>query len=56
MHKKKIEIVPPIRAAFPAFKVLKNYEQARFRSGVDMTGEFRLLCAKFGSFQNAANA
>ena len=51
----KIEIIP-IRAALPAFKVLKNHEQARFRSGVDMTGECPFLCAKFGSFQNAADA
>jgi len=51
----KIEIIP-IRAALPAFKVLKNHEQTRFQSGIDMTGERPFLCAKFGSFQNAANA
>ena len=51
----KVEVIP-IRVALPAFKVLKNRKQARFRSGVDVTGECPFLCAKFGSFQNAANA
>jgi hypothetical protein len=46
----KIEIIA-IRAALPAFKVLKNHEQTRFRSGVDMTGECPFLCTKFGSFK-----
>ena len=55
MREEKIEIIP-IRAAFPAFKVLKNHEQTRFGSGVDMSGEYLLLCAEFGSFQNAADA
>jgi hypothetical protein len=55
MRDHKIEIIP-IRAALPALKVFKYDEQARFRSDVDMTRECRLLCAKFGSFQNAANA
>ena len=55
MREKKIEIIP-IRAVFPAFKVLKNHEQTRFGSGVDMSGECLFLCAKFGSCQNAANA
>src|SRR6266550_2645532 len=50
----KVEIIP-IRAALPALKVFKNDEQARFRSGVDWTGECALLCGKFGSFQNAAD-
>src|SRR5436190_21531879 len=45
----KVEIIP-IRAALPALKVFKNDEQARFRSGVDLTGECVLLCGKFGSF------
>jgi len=45
----KVEIIP-IRAALPALKVFKNDEQARFRSGVDLTGECALLCGKFGSF------
>src|SRR6266516_6196769 len=47
---------PPICAALPALKVLKNDEQARFRSHVNPAGEGVLLCAKFGSFQNAADA
>src|SRR6266480_4734419 len=34
----KVEIIP-IRAALPALEVFKNDEQARFRSGVDLTGE-----------------
>jgi hypothetical protein len=55
LRQSKIEIIP-IRAALPAFKVLKNHEQARFRSGVDITGEYAFLCAKFESFQNAGNA
>src|SRR4029453_8469019 len=55
MRDHKIEVIP-IRAALPAFKVLKNHEEARVRSGVDMTGECAFLCAKFGSFQNAADA
>src|SRR5207237_1363755 len=38
---RKIEIIP-VRTALPALKVFKNDEQARFRSGVDMTGKFRL--------------
>ena len=45
----KVEIIS-IRAALPALKVFKNDEQARFRSGVDLTGECVLLCGKFGSF------
>ncbi len=56
MQKKKIEIISPICAALPTLKVLKNDEQARFRSHVDLAGEGVLLCAKFGSFQNAADA
>jgi len=52
----EVEIIPPICAALPALKVLKNDEQARFRSAVDLTGECVLLCGKFGSFQNAADA
>jgi hypothetical protein len=52
----KVEIIPPICAALPALKVLKNDEQARFRSAVDLTGECVLLCGKFGSFQNAAES
>src|SRR6266550_9515135 len=56
MHKKKIEIVPPIRAALPALKVFKNHQQPRFRSAVDLQGECALLCGKFGSFQNAADS
>jgi hypothetical protein len=52
----KIEIIPIRAALLPAFKVLKNHEQARVQSGVDMTGERPFLCAKFGSFQNAADA
>jgi hypothetical protein len=56
MQKKKIEILPPISAALPTLKVFKNDEQARFRSHVDLAGEGVLLCAKFGSFQNAADA
>ena len=55
MREIKIEIIP-IRAALPAFKVLKNHEQTRFRSAVDIAGECLFLCAKFGSFQNAADA
>src|SRR5437773_4340547 len=51
----KVEVIP-IRAALPALKVFKNDEQARFRSGVDLTGECALLCGKFGSFQNAADS
>src|SRR5437773_12488661 len=51
----KVEIIP-IRAALPALKVFKNDEQARFRSGVDLTGECALLSGKFGSFQNAAES
>ena len=51
----KVEVIP-IRVALPAFKVLKNHKQARFRSSVDVTGECLFLCAKFGSFQNAADA
>ena len=39
MHKKKIEIVPPICAALPTLKVFKNDEQARFRSHVDLARE-----------------
>jgi hypothetical protein len=49
-------MIIPIGAALPAFKVFKNDEQARFRSHVDLAGEGVLLCAKFGSFQNAADA
>jgi len=56
MQKKKIEIISPICAALPTLKVFKNDEQARFRSHVDLAGEGVLLCAKFGSFQNAADA
>src|SRR5438034_11604536 len=52
----EVEIIPPICAALPALKVLKNDEQARFRSAVDLTGECVLLCGKFGSFQNAADS
>ena len=55
MREEKIEIIP-IRTALPAFKVLKNHEQTRFGSGVDMSGQCLLLCAKFGSFQSAADA
>src|SRR5436309_1918713 len=56
MQKKKIEIIPPICAALPTLKVFKNDEQARFRSHVNPAGEGVLLCGKFGSFQNAADA
>jgi hypothetical protein len=56
MQKKKIEIVPPVRDKLPTLKVFKNDEQARFRSHVDLAGEGVLLCAKFRSFQNAADA
>ena len=56
MQKKKIEIIPPICAALPTLKVFENDEQARFRSHVNFAGERVLLCAKFGSFQNAADA
>src|SRR6266550_7824588 len=52
----EVEIIPPICAALPAFKVFKNDEQPRFRSAVDLTGECVLLCGKFGSFQNAADS
>ena len=55
MQEEKIEIIP-IRAVFPAFKVLKKHEQTGFGSGVDMSGECLLLCAKFGSFQRTADA
>jgi hypothetical protein len=55
LRDQKVEIIP-IRAALPAFKVFKNDEQAGFRSDIDSAGEGALLCGKFGSFQNAANA
>ena len=55
MQEEKIEIIP-IRAVFPAFKVLKKHEQTGFGSGVDISGECLLLCAKFGSFQRTADA
>src|SRR5213079_957446 len=42
----KVEIIP-IRAALPAFKVLKNDEQARFRFDINSAGEGGLLCGKF---------
>src|SRR6266480_7976927 len=51
----KVEIIP-IRATLPTLKAFKNDEQARFRSPVDLAGEGALLCAKFGSFQNPADA
>src|SRR6266516_5701231 len=52
----EVEIISPICAALPALKVFKNDKQARFRSRVNPAGEGVLLCAKFGSFQNAADA
>jgi hypothetical protein len=51
----KVEIIP-IGAALPALKVFENDEQARFRSGVDLARKCALLCIKFGSFQNPADA
>src|SRR5438067_2653727 len=48
MRDHKIEIIPPICAALPALKVLKNGEQTRFRSGFDLARECPLLCVKFG--------
>ena len=46
----KIEIIP-IRAALPAFKVLKNHEQARVRSALDMTGECAFLALNSDRFK-----
>jgi hypothetical protein len=51
----EVEIIP-IRAALLTLKVLKNDEQTRFRSGFDLARECPLLCGKFGSFQNPADA
>ena len=44
--KKKIEVVP-VRAAFPAFELVENREQTRFRASVNCS-RYRLLgSAKF---------
>lgn len=42
MRDHKVEIIP-IRATFPAFEVLKNDQQARFRSTVDFARNRALL-------------